>query len=274
MPYGRGQEVVIAFEGKNPEPVDVSQTMPTPNSLAAPKGAATESGPRNSPGRRFRLLVVAVIVVMSVAAGLYLLSSQIRAIRLARTVRRSFASRRLDLAREPLERWLALDPRSGEAHYYRAWQALAADQPGEAFHAIEQARAMGFDRPLLDCLSAIGQSRSSRFDEAEPILERAFRDQVEPQDIVAMELARIYLSSYRLDQAARAIERWRGLAPEDPNHTCGATRSSRGPTSSPRSPSRIIGPPSSVTPHWTRRAWVLLSSSARLAASKRPTRST
>ncbi len=34
--------------------------------------------------------------------------------------------------------------------------------------------------------------------------------------MVAKELARIYLSTYRLDQAARAIERWRGLAPEDP----------------------------------------------------------
>ena len=207
---------MIAFRGKNPEPVDTTQTIPTPNSIAAPNRAARESGRRVSPGRRFLFMVVAVIVLMSTAAGVYLLSGQLRAIRLARTVRRSFASRRLDQAREPLKRWLALDPGSGEAQYYRAWEALADDQPGEAFHAIEQARALGFDRPLVDCLSAIGQSRSSRFSEAEPVLERAFFDQVEPEDLVAKELGRIYLSTYRLDQAARAIERWRSLAPEDP----------------------------------------------------------
>ena len=34
--------------------------------------------------------------------------------------------------------------------------------------------------------------------------------------MVAKELARIYLSSYRLERAAGAIERWRALAPEDP----------------------------------------------------------
>ena len=34
--------------------------------------------------------------------------------------------------------------------------------------------------------------------------------------MVAKELARIYLSTFRLPRAARAIERWRTLAPEDP----------------------------------------------------------
>ena len=48
------------------------------------------------------------------------------------------------------------------------------------------------------------------------MLERAFLEQIEPQEMVAKELARIYLLSYRLDRAARAIERWRALAPQDP----------------------------------------------------------
>ena len=33
---------------------------------------------------------------------------------------------------------------------------------------------------------------------------------------MAKELAKIYLMSYRMDRAARAIERWRALAPQDP----------------------------------------------------------
>ena len=48
------------------------------------------------------------------------------------------------------------------------------------------------------------------------MLEQAFLEQIEPQEMVAKELSRIYLSSYRLDRAAKAIERWRALAPEDP----------------------------------------------------------
>ena len=43
--------------------------------------------------------------------------------------------------------------------------------------------------------------------EAEPILERAFRGESEPRLEVAKEMARIYLTSYRLVQAAEAIER-------------------------------------------------------------------
>ena len=134
----------------------------------------------------------------------------------ARAVRAAFAARRFDLAREPLRRWLTLDPASGEAYYYQAWAALAADQPAEASHALEEARRLGFDRSPLDCLSAIGQSRAKRFNEAEPILAQAFLSHVGPQDMVAQELARIYLSTYRLDQATPMIERWRSLAPEDP----------------------------------------------------------
>ncbi len=50
----------------------------------------------------------------------------------------------------------------------------------------------------------------NRFNEAEPILEKAFGLQTEPRGMVAKELARIYLSTYRFAQAALAIERWRG----------------------------------------------------------------
>ena len=55
-----------------------------------------------------------------------------------------------------------------------------------------------------------------RYDKAEPILSPAFDQELEPRDLIAKELARIYLSSFRLTQAAQAIERWRILAPDDP----------------------------------------------------------
>ena len=75
---------------------------------------------------------------------------------------------------------------------------------------------MGFDQGRLDCLTAIYHARADRFSQAEPVLERAFLDQTDPREMVAKELAKIYLMSYRMDRAARAIERWRTLAPQDP----------------------------------------------------------
>ncbi len=81
---------------------------------------------------------------------------------------------------------------------------------------MDEARRLSFDPELLDVLSAIYHARADRFNEAEPILERAFLDETAPREMVAKSLARIYLSSYRFDRAAKAIERWRALAPEDP----------------------------------------------------------
>jgi tetratricopeptide (TPR) repeat protein len=171
------------------------------------------------PGRRGRLVswrIGAALVLIAAAAGTYLGYDQYRVVRLTRMVRRSFAARRYEAAREPLRRWLALRPRAGEAYYYKAWEALAFNQPREAELALDQAGRLVFDPERLDCLSAIYHARADRFNEAEPVLVQAFLQQVEPQEMVAKELARISLSTYRFDQAAQAIERWRILAPEDP----------------------------------------------------------
>ena len=95
--------------------------------------------------------------------------------------------------------------------------ALARSEPREAVEAVDLARTLGYDAGRLDCLTAIYDSRADRFTQALPVLERAFLDQTAPQEMVAKELARIYLTTYRLDRAARAIERWRELAPDDPD---------------------------------------------------------
>jgi Flp pilus assembly protein TadD len=155
------------------------------------------------------------LILAGLAAGAYFAYDQYRVIVLSRAVRGCFAARQYQVASGLLQRWLALRPRSSEAHYYKAWQALALDQPAEAVGSIEQARKLGFDPTLLGCMTAIYQARGERFNEAEPVLEQAFLGEIEPRDMVAKELARIYLSTYRLNRAAQAIERWRSLAPED-----------------------------------------------------------
>jgi tetratricopeptide (TPR) repeat protein len=202
--------------GRKPVSVKLKGTSSRLNTAppASPSTAEIKSRQHFRGDRRFK--AVAILLLVTVAGGTYYAYNEYRVIRLARTVRQAFAARRIADAREPLRHWLAIRPSSGEAFYFKAWAAMAADQPGEAVQAITQAGKLGFDPALLVCLSAIGQSRSERFKEAEPVLERAFRDQLEPRDMVAKELARIYLSSYRLEMAAAPIERWKALAPEDP----------------------------------------------------------
>ena len=46
-------------------------------------------------------------------------------------------------AREQLGRWLKEQPGSGEAQYYRAWDALARNQPREAVEAVDRGQKTG-----------------------------------------------------------------------------------------------------------------------------------
>jgi tetratricopeptide (TPR) repeat protein len=166
--------------------------------------------------RRPRLWMAALVAVAGITATAYLAFDQYRVSQTTGTVRKLFAARHYDQAREPLRSWLSERPGSPEAHYYKGWLALAFDQPREAIEAIEHAQRLGFDPDLVACLVAICQSRANRIKEAEPILERAFRLESEPRLEVAKEMTRIYLTSFRLVQASEAIERCRLLAPEDP----------------------------------------------------------
>lgn len=193
---------------------------PTPTSLPdAPlsRGGREQppaAGPRTRP--RLRTAVVAVVVLASIAVGAYLAYGQYRAWQLARTVRLLANSGKYDEALRPLERWLREQPNSAEAHYFKARLAVAAERGQEASEELSVAARLGFEKPLIDCLTAVMQARGNQMTEAEPVLRRAFRQKLEPQADVAQELARIYLSTYRLSQAVDPIERWRTLAPRDP----------------------------------------------------------
>ena len=175
-----------------------------------------DSRPRRTRGRGFLFPGVVVLALVSLTVGVYFAYDQYQVTRISRMVRKSFADRRYEAARAPLARWLRKRPHAAEAFYYQAWQALADQEPREAVAAVDEARRLGFDPERLEVLSAIYHVRADRFSEGEPVLERAFLDESEPRDLVAKALARIYLSSYRFDRAAAAIERWRTLTPGDP----------------------------------------------------------
>ncbi len=184
-----------------------------PSSPTADNPTRNAAGPR--PPRRFLVLkLVLVLVALAAAASFAYRQASRRA--LALPVRQLFDAGRSNEARKPLERWSRLEPDSGEAAYYRALLALADDRPRDVIEAVSRARGLGFDASRLDCLAAIFQARAERFAIAEPALTAAYQAQTPPQALVAKELARIYLSTSRFGEAAAMIERWRVLAPNDP----------------------------------------------------------
>ena len=219
--------------------------------------------------RQPRTVAVLILIVVLAAIGGYFAYDRYEVSRLAGSVRGLLAARRYDEARGLVQRWVRERPRSGEAQYYRAWLALVNQQPREAVEGLKQASQLGFDPSLLKPMAAICQARAGQIREAEPILREAFDREREPRTEVARELARIYLTTYRLTQAAEPIERWRTLAPRIPSPIWRVTRLPRGRRPSPRSRSGTIGRRWSVTPPWTRPASDWPNSSARPAASTR-----
>jgi tetratricopeptide (TPR) repeat protein len=189
-------------------------TTNLPDTGPAPRGEAGPARPRSWIGRH--AVSGALVTLVIAAIGGYFGLAQYRVSRRADSVRRSFAARRYDEARGPLRRWLEEQPRSGEARYYQAWLALADNRPREVEEAVERARRFGFDPGPLEVLQAVYQARAGRINDAEPILRRAFDEGLEPRAEVARELARIYLATYRLPQAAEVVERYRELVPSDP----------------------------------------------------------
>ncbi len=200
----------------SPKPGSLSVVGAVPSPSDAIARSVAGASPRGRRAKQVRVWVAAVLVLVGMAAAAYLVYDQYRVSRVARTVRQLFAAREYGPAREPLRQWLSERPGSAEAHYYKAWLALALDQPGEVIEPIEQAKRLGYDPESIACLIAIYQARAGHTKDAEPVLVRAFREQSEPRLEVAKEMVRIYLTSYRLNQAAVAIERARLLAPEDP----------------------------------------------------------
>jgi tetratricopeptide (TPR) repeat protein len=200
--------------GAKPRSTTSGETMSSlERSAPAP---AADTKPTRWRGGVVRRSVALTVVAVGAAAAIYIGYGWYKNFELSRTVRRLFAERHYSAASEPLRLWLARQPASGEAQYYRAWEALALDRPQDVASAIEQAGKLGFDPARSACLTAIYFARGGRYDKAEPILTQAFMQGIEPRDLVAKELGRIYLSSFRLPQAAQAIERWRALAPDDP----------------------------------------------------------
>ena len=164
--------------------------------------------------RRGRVVafVASVAMATGIGSGLWL---SFREPPEARAAREAVAARRGDEARRLLDRWAAVSPRGGEPDYYRALLEVQADRPAEALDAMRRSIALGHPEPPLAILQAVVMARAGKFEQAEPILARAFEQGSEPRAEVAEGLARIYLKSFRLAETLRVLEAWMKAAPDD-----------------------------------------------------------
>jgi tetratricopeptide (TPR) repeat protein len=175
----------------------------------------SDGGPLSN-WRSLRYFLVAAGLALVAGLGFLVLKTSIAEIRWSRSARQAFAARDFVQARLITQAWLEARPTSGEAHYYRARLALVEDRPRDAVEAMQEAKKQGFDEESLRCLRAILQARTGQFGSAEPVLRQAYDREVEPRPEIACELARVYLKTFRLSEAARVIERWQTLDQSDP----------------------------------------------------------
>lgn len=132
-----------------------------------------------------------------------------------RAAKRAVASRRFKDAEAPLNRWLRARPDDAEAHFLKARVALAKGDMKEVSEEMARARDLRFPRAQLERFDAIVKSQIGRYAEAEPVLVKIFTETTQPDPDVDEALARVYLQTYRLGQAATVLERWMHDSPQD-----------------------------------------------------------
>jgi predicted Zn-dependent protease len=161
--------------------------------------------------------IVGGIAILAVSASLVLyLRSKAKVHLAARLAREAVADHRSAEARKLIDEWAALSPRDGEPDYYRALLDIRTERPAEALDAMRKSIALGYPQEPLMILRAVLMSQAGIFDEAEPVLTRAFEHSADPKAEVAEGLSRIYLKTFRLAEANHVLDSWKKAAPEDP----------------------------------------------------------
>ena len=131
------------------------------------------------------------------------------------STREAVTARRFDDARSAVDRWLKAEPNSPEAYYWLARVELAADHAQETVNALAKSLDLGYPPEKLSPYRAVILTRNGQYDEAEPMLRKALADSKEPMPEIAQALARVYLATFRMRDAAAPIARWMHDSPDD-----------------------------------------------------------
>lgn len=171
----------------------------------------------NSSHRWLKPLIVSIasLILVAVLAGGYWLGSRMVSEYRAGRARLAIVERRFDDARLILTKWKSQWPRDPEPYYLQAKIDVAEDHPKEALVSCEKAIELGIDIERIHVLQAIIFARSGNFERAEASLRKAFDGATGPEPDIDEALARVYLGTFRLVDAATVIDRWTKDAPED-----------------------------------------------------------
>jgi tetratricopeptide (TPR) repeat protein len=153
-------------------------------------------------------------IVFALAAGLWLRKAVLLR-RDQQLVRRAIAARHFDLANSAIERWLKSAPDSGEAHYLKAEIAWGRNDLPTVDQELMYARQLGHDEQATDRLRGLLLARGPQSALAERLLRQTFDGSLKPDPEVAEALARLYLGTFQLGEAAAVLDRWMKEMPHD-----------------------------------------------------------
>jgi tetratricopeptide (TPR) repeat protein len=111
---------------------------------------------------------------------------------------------------------LAARPDDAEAHFLKARVAFGRDRPSEVRRELDRAAALGYPEREIKRHRGFLLVLTRRYVEAEPYLVAAAREMRGPDPELEEALARVFLQTYKLNLAARVLERWTRDAPGDP----------------------------------------------------------
>jgi tetratricopeptide (TPR) repeat protein len=167
-----------------------------------------------SSGRR-RVIIFGALLMVPLSAALLWWCRDALAHRDARKAHLSLEQGRIDEAAFAIERWLKSAPDSADAHYMKARLAWAQHDLSTVDRELTQAERLGYSWHQLARLRGLLLARGSQKSEAEAMLRWQFDHSSEPDSELAEALARLYLGTYRLGDAAAVIDRWMREAPKD-----------------------------------------------------------
>ncbi len=163
------------------------------------------------------ILIAGALCAVAVLGMCLLYAQRARRIEaVASQAREAVKSGPLDEAKRLLEKWAALVPSDGEPDYYRAWLDVRAVRPAQAMDSVRSAVTKGYPQEPVEVLRAILLTQADRFEEAVPVLLRAFQQDSGPLAEIADSLVRYYMRTVRLGEADAVISRWMEVAPQDP----------------------------------------------------------
>ena len=148
------------------------------------------------------MIIFGALAIVPLCAAVLWWAWDALAHREARRAHLALEQGRIDEAARALERWLKSAPDSADAHYMKAKIAWIKTDLATVDRELTQAERLGYSWHQLARLRGLLLARGGQKSEAESMLRWQYDHSSEPDSEVAEALARLYMGTYRLGDAA------------------------------------------------------------------------